>query len=52
MHFPQSDPFFEQLKIDVLEGLEEAERGELVPAEDVWAQVDGAIYKVERDKQA
>jgi predicted transcriptional regulator len=52
MQQPQSDPFLEKLRADVLKGLEEARRGELLPAEDVWARIDAAICQVERDKQA
>ncbi|MEO6835826.1 MAG: hypothetical protein ABI231_07970 [Candidatus Tumulicola sp.] len=35
MYQPKGDPFFEQLKADVQEGIEDADAGRLVPEEDV-----------------
>ncbi len=48
---PKSDPFSEQLKADVLEGLEDAKRGELIPADEVWTHLDATISEIERDQQ-
>jgi hypothetical protein len=36
MQQPRHDPFFEQLEADLREGVEAANRGETIPAEDVW----------------
>ena len=37
MHQPQTDPFFEQVQRDIQEGIDSAERGELVSADEVRA---------------
>ena len=42
---PKHDPFFEDLKVEIQEGIEEAERGELVDQEVVWASLAGLIDK-------
>jgi hypothetical protein len=36
MQQPRRDPFFEQLEADLRVGVEAANRGETVPAEEVW----------------
>jgi hypothetical protein len=36
MQQPRHDPFFEQLEADLRVGVEAANRGETVPAEEVW----------------
>jgi predicted transcriptional regulator len=38
MHQRRHDPFFEQLESDLREGVAAANRGETVPAEEVWRQ--------------
>jgi len=35
---PEPDPFFGQLKKDVQEGIDAADRDEVVDAEDVWRE--------------
>ena len=42
------DPFFEQLKADIQEGVDAADRGELVDADTVWDEVRSQIDEVER----
>ncbi|MDQ2681783.1 MAG: hypothetical protein M3Y21_12325 [Candidatus Eremiobacteraeota bacterium] len=37
MFQPKGDPFFEQLKADIIEGLEEARLGKTTPLEEVRA---------------
>jgi predicted transcriptional regulator len=32
----QPDPFFEQLKADIQEGIDQADRGELIDETEVW----------------
>lgn len=44
----QSDPFFEQLKADVQEGIEAADRVELVDAPVFWEELRLQIDEVER----
>ena len=41
MHDPKRDPFFEGLWADVQEGLDEANRGELLDGEEVFAELLG-----------
>jgi hypothetical protein len=43
---PANDPFFEQLKLEIQEGVEEARRGELLDEREVWEAVDGTIARV------
>ncbi len=42
------DPFFEQLKADIQEGIVEADRGELLEESDVWKHVDAVIDEIEQ----
>jgi predicted transcriptional regulator len=44
----QPDPFFEQLEADLREGVEAAERGELIPADAVWAQLYARVDDIEK----
>ncbi|MGP6157170.1 MAG: hypothetical protein ACLPYS_06625 [Vulcanimicrobiaceae bacterium] len=46
----QPDPFFEQLEADLREGVEAAERGELISADDVWARLYGRVDEVEKSQ--
>jgi len=41
MHDPARDPFFEGLWADVQEGIDEANRGELLDGEEVFAELLG-----------
>lgn len=49
---PKGDPFFEQLKADIREALEEADQGLGVDADVVWAEMDALIDEIERRKAA
>jgi hypothetical protein len=42
------DPFFEQLKADIQEGVEAADRGELIDADVVWEEMRLRIDEIER----
>lgn len=42
----KGDPFFEQLKADILEGAAAADRGELIPLDQAIAHARAAIDKV------
>jgi antitoxin ParD1/3/4 len=44
------DPFFEQLKADVLEGAAAADRGELFTIEEARARTLGTIARIQRDE--
>ncbi len=44
-----ADPFFEQLKADVQEGIDAADRGELVDAEVVWQEMRERIDEIEKN---
>ncbi len=44
----QPDPFFAQLKADVQEGIDAADRGELVDADSVWEELRSQIDEIER----
>jgi hypothetical protein len=52
MQQPKGDPFFEQLKADVQEGIDEANRGEGIDAEIVWAHLREVIAELERVQKA
>jgi hypothetical protein len=43
MHEPQRDPFIEGLKADIQEGLDAIDRGETIPAADVWAHFEPRV---------
>ncbi len=43
MYEPKGDPFFEQLKADIQEGIDSADRGELIAEEDVWRELHERI---------
>jgi hypothetical protein len=45
VHRPKNDPFFEELKAEIQEGLEEARRGELVDEGEVWKSLGAEIRK-------
>ncbi len=36
MYQPEGDPFFEQLKLDIQDGIGEADRGELIDEAEIW----------------
>jgi antitoxin ParD1/3/4 len=44
------DPYFEQLKADVLEGAAAADRGELFTIEEARARTLGTIARIQRDE--
>jgi hypothetical protein len=46
----QPDPFFEQLEADLREGVEAAERGELISADAVWARLYARVDDIERSQ--
>ena len=41
MHNPERDPFFEGLCADIQEGIDEANRGDLLDGEDVFRELLG-----------
>lgn len=41
------DPFFGQLRADIQEGIDEADRGELIDETEVWKHLDAIIDEVE-----
>ena len=45
------DPFFEQLEADLREGVEAAERGELVSADDVWGHLYERVDDIEKSNR-
>jgi hypothetical protein len=49
MHDPQRDPFFEGLKADIQEGVDAIDRGETVPAHEVWAHFERRIAALPQD---
>jgi hypothetical protein len=50
MYEPKSDPFFEQLKADVLEGAASLDRGEGIRAAEVYTKARALIDKIEKDR--
>ncbi len=50
MYEPKADPFFDQLKADVLEGAASLDRGEGIPAEAVYAKAYALIDKIEKER--
>lgn len=46
MYQPKGDPFFPELKAEIEAGLEEADRGELIDHDAVWASVAETIKRV------
>jgi predicted transcriptional regulator len=44
------DPFFGQLEADLREGVDAADRGELIPADDVWAQLYARVDDIEKSQ--
>ncbi len=51
MYQTKGDPFFEQLKADIDEAVEEASCGEGIPAEQVFAEVYATIDETERQNE-
>ena len=49
MHDPQRDPFFEGLKADIQEGVDAIDRGETVPADEVWAHFERRVAALLQD---
>jgi len=43
----QPDPFFEQLEADLREGVEAADRGELIAADEVWQSLRDQVAEIE-----
>lgn len=52
MHQPKNDPFFEELKADIQEALDEVRRGETVDEEQAFASAHAAIDRVARERAA
>ena len=44
----RNDPFFEELKADIQAGIDEADRGELIPADQVLEEVRKQLEEFER----
>ncbi len=51
MQQPKSDPFFEQLKADIQEGIDAGDRGETTAGEDVWRELHATVDEIERKRQ-
>ena len=51
MHQPQTDPFFEQVQRDIQEGIDSAERGELVSADEVRAHFQARSLQLQQQEQ-
>ena len=47
---PKSDPFFEELKADVLDGIAASDRGETHSEEEVWEYVAEVVRDTKRDE--
>jgi len=52
MYDPKGDPFFEQLKADVLEGFASAENGVCVTAEESIAEARAIIERIRAERIA
>ena len=52
MYDPKGDPFFEQLKADVLEGFASAERGPCITADESIAEARATIARVAAERLA
>ena len=50
MYEPKADPFFDQLKADVLEGAASLDRGEGIPADALYAKAYALIDKIEKER--
>jgi hypothetical protein len=48
---PKNDPFFEELKADIQEALDEVRRGETVDEDEVWKTVYATIERVKRRRE-
>jgi len=48
---PKNDPFFEQLKADVQEAIDECDRGETISEEEMWRNLYAAITEIERNER-
>lgn len=46
----QPDPFFEQLKADLQEGVNELDRSESIAAEDVWTDLYSRVDDIEKSQ--
>jgi hypothetical protein len=49
MYDPQRDPFFEALKADFQAGVDAIDRGETIPADEVWAHFEKRIAVLPKD---
>jgi len=47
---PEHDPFFEQLKKDIQEGVDSADQGELRTHDEVWRDMYALIERVTSEK--
>jgi hypothetical protein len=47
---PKANPFFDQLEADVHEGAASLDRGEAIPAYDVYARAYALIDKIEKER--
>jgi predicted transcriptional regulator len=52
MYRPKNDPFFEELKAEIQEGVDEIGRGEVVEEKDVWRTVYATIDQAARARAA
>ena len=52
MHQPQTDPFYEQLQRDIQEGIEAADRGELIAADEVRAHFQARSLQLQQQEQS
>jgi predicted transcriptional regulator len=51
MYRPKNDPFFEDLKAEIQEGMDEANRGELIDEDQVWKSLDATIRMVKERRK-
>ena len=50
MQQPKPDPFLEQLKVDIQEGVDAANRGDTIPAEEVWRELHANVDEIEGNR--
>jgi predicted transcriptional regulator len=43
------DPFFEQLRAEIQEGIDEADRGELIDEAEVWKHLYAVIDEIDQN---
>jgi predicted transcriptional regulator len=49
---PKNDPFFEQLKADVEEGIRDADEGRLIPEKEIREYFRGLGKRFKRERKA